>query len=119
MRLDKTQRGASPAHNRKETTHMEYELNCKITPKQAYKTRVKYDYMTIRVNIYDTKGFDYGNRKGLAIQVGDDTPDLYDIRYDPRYTQENELAYVIEFVTEYARNYLIFNIDKIMSITDF
>ena len=95
---------------------MKYELICKITPKQAYKTREKRDYMNICVCIYDTTAFAYGNRKGLVIQVGDDTPDLYDIRYDPRYKQNSELEYVKIFVKEYAHSYLIFEVSQILEI---
>ncbi len=94
-----------------------YELLCAITPKPKYKDNTR-KTIDIRVGIYDSKGFNYGNRKGLVIQVHDDTPECFDIRYDYRYTQENELEYVIEFVKEYAHNYLIFNIDKILCVKD-
>ena len=96
---------------------MKYELLCetKLKRKWINKTNVE-PIITILVEIYDYNGNNYGNGKGLEIQIGDDTPELFDIRYDVLYNIMNEIKYVKQFVYNYARTYLIFDVVKIMEV---
>lgn len=96
---------------------MKYELKCKVAPKREYvNPRKNYDLINIRVNIFESKSFAYGNHKCLQIQIGDDTPDYLDIRYDIRYRTMAEIEYVKTVVQDYARAYLIFDITKILEV---
>lgn len=91
-----------------------YELWCSIVPKPG--KLFYFDKVIIKVIIYDNNGNQYGNGKGLLLQVNGGYKQIFDIRYDNRYSEDNEIDYIMEFVKEYAHNYAGFNIDEILSI---
>lgn len=92
---------------------MKYNLLCDVKAKTGYEERVNYSQVKMEVEVYDYKGNNYGNGKGLSLKIYDEGYKSFDIRFDRDYNRMKEHLYVQEFVKSYAHNELIFEITRI------
>lgn len=97
-----------------------YKAQCTIKVKDKYKDTFEIEAnQTFIIEIYDSGAYSYGNGKGLAlINTSWKDEQLFDIRYDERYNEGHPINYIKEFLADYCKRNMKYEIDKIILIEE-